>query len=299
VNATAGPPRLDQWLAGERNVSRAAAQTLVDAGLVLVNGKPGRSGQRVRPTDQVEVLAAGPVQAAPPPPGAPDLTIVYEDEWLAVIDKPAGMVVHPAPGHPTGTLADGLRARGDTWSHEGGAERPGIVHRLDRWTSGLLVVARTDAAHRNLAAQLAARTLGRRYWAAVDGGVVEDTARIEAPVGRDPRNRLRMAVTDDGRAAITEFTVLERFGAHTVLDVKLLTGRTHQIRVHLAHIGRPIVGDPVYGRRRTPLIERPALHARELVLNHPADGTPRRFESPLPPDLVQLVERLRGWSPDD
>jgi 23S rRNA pseudouridine1911/1915/1917 synthase len=179
------------------------------------------------------------------------------------------------------------------WSFLGGVERPGIVHRLDRTTSGLLVVAKTEAAHRSLSAQLAARTLGRTYWAMVWGGFTEATGEIDKPIGRDPRERQRMAVIDRGRAAQTNFRVVERLGALTVLDVTLRTGRTHQIRVHLASIGRPIVGDPVYGRRRGTAGERPALHARRLQLVHPGDASDRVFESPLPGDLQSLLERAR------
>jgi 23S rRNA pseudouridine1911/1915/1917 synthase len=291
------PARLDLWLVANRHISRSAAQALVAAGAVRVNGRPARAGQRVGDHDSVvvsEPLTPPLARVAPasPSPAVP-LHVVYEDEMIAVIDKPFGLVVHPAPGHPHGTLADGLRQRGDVWSFLGGAERPGIVHRLDRTTSGLLVVAKTEAAHRSLSAQLAARTLGRTYWAMVWGGFTETTGEIDKPIGRDPRQRQRMAVTDRGRAAQTQFRVVERLGALTVLDVTLRTGRTHQIRVHLASIGRPIVGDPVYGRRRGAAADRPALHARRLQLVHPGDGSERVFESPLPGDLESLLERAR------
>lgn len=292
AEATSGE-RLDVVVARLRGISRSAAQHLIDAGLVRVDGRPGRPGQRVRSTDRIEVDEPPPLP--PHPRGDPPvhLEILYEDDWIAVVDKPAGLVVHPAPGHPVGTLADGLRQRGDVWSLLGGPERAGIVHRLDRMTSGLLVVAKTEAAHRNLAAQLADRTMGRRYWAMVWGNVVEDVGEVDAPIGRDRRDRHRMAIVAGGRDAVTRFRVVERLGRTTVLDVWLLTGRTHQIRVHLASIGRPIVGDPLYGRRDDPVRGRPALHARELHLRHPADATERRFESPLPADLVALLERAR------
>lgn len=295
---TAPSPRLDLWLVAQRGISRSAAQTLVDAGLVRVNGRPGRSGQRIGDSDVVEVLEAPPADSVPDasPAGPPVvLHVVYEDEWLAVIDKPAGLVVHPAPGHPHGTVADALRQRGDAWSLAGGAERAGIVHRLDRYTSGLMVVAKTEAAHRALAAQLADRSLGRVYWALVWGGVAEDTGRVDAPIARDPRDRKRMAVVDRGRAAVTDFRVVERLPQTTVLDVSLRTGRTHQVRVHLAYIGRPLVGDPVYGRRHDPVSSgRPALHARLLHFTHPLDGAVREFSAPLPDDLVALLERARA-----
>jgi 23S rRNA pseudouridine1911/1915/1917 synthase len=288
------PSRLDLWLAAQRGITRSAAQALIDAQLVTVNGRPGRAGQRIGDADEVHVAEPPPRAAAAPPEGPRvDLHVVYEDEWLAVIDKPAGLVVHPAPGHPHGTVADALRQRGDAWSPVGGEERAGIVHRLDRYTSGLMVVAKTEAAHRALAAQLADRTLGRNYWTLVWGGVTEETGRVDAPIGRDPRDRKRMAVVDNGRAAVTDFRVVERLAQSTVLDVALRTGRTHQIRVHLAYIGRPIVGDPLYGRRHDSYSGRPALHARALHFVHPADGEPRDFESPLPDDLRALLGRAR------
>ena len=247
----------------------------------------GRGDHRGLLTPSVD-RTRSPLQDAAEP-----ITVVYEDDWLAVVDKPAGLVVHPAPGHLDGTLADLLRRRGTTWSTLGGEDRPGIVHRLDRFTSGLLVVARTEAAHRALAAQLAARTLGRAYWTMVWGGVTEASGEIEAPIGRDPRHRQRMAVVDGGRVAHTDFRVVERLPQATVLDVSLRSGRTHQIRVHLAWVGRPVVGDPLYGRRDDPWRGRPALHARRLRLVHPADGTERVFESPLPEDLTRLLQRAR------
>jgi 23S rRNA pseudouridine1911/1915/1917 synthase len=220
--------------------------------------------------------------------------IVFEDEWLAVVDKPAGLVVHPAPGHASGTLVDALKARGTTWSLLGGAERAGIVHRLDRDTSGLLVAAKTEAAHRSLAEQLRDRTLGRTYWALVVGGFREDSGTIDAPIGRDRRDRKRMAVVGGGRAAITDFRVVERLGATSLLDVTLRSGRTHQIRVHMAYIRHPIVGDPVYGRGGPP--RRPALHAMQLSFRHPHSGDVCTFSSPLPPELRQLRDELRARS---
>jgi len=286
------------WLADSRRITRHAARTLIDAGLVTVGGRPGRPGQRVRDAADVVVTSPVPHDVAPEAPGGAiprpttDLCIVDEDEWLAVIDKPSGMVVHPAPGHPTGTLADALKERGTTWSLLGGAERAGIVHRLDRDTSGLLVVAKTEAAHRNLARQLSDRSLGRTYWAMVHGGFREDTGTIDAPIARHPRDRRRMALVEGGREAITDFRVVERLSGATVLEVSLRTGRTHQIRVHLASIGHPIVGDTVYGRP-DPFLGRPALHARRLRLRHPGDGTERTYESPIPKELVAAAERLR------
>jgi 23S rRNA pseudouridine1911/1915/1917 synthase len=288
-----GAIRLDLWLVRERGITRHAAQTLIAAGAVRVNLRPGRSGQRIGSADQVEVTLPAPAAPAVVAPVGPapavDLEVVYEDEWLAVIDKPAGLVVHPAPGHPHGTLVDGLRQRGAVWSLLGGEERAGIVHRLDRDTSGLLVVAKSEAAHRRLAAQLQDRSLTRVYWALVHGAITEDSATVDAPIARDPRDRKRMAVVDGGRPAVTDFRVLARHPRTTELEVRLRTGRTHQIRVHLAHIGHPVVGDPVYGRRRDDG-PRLALHARALRLAHPADERVMAFESPLPAQLLALRE---------
>jgi len=288
-------PRLDVWLAADRNVTRHAARTMIDAGLVTVNGRRGRPGQRVHDNDVIVVADAAGVgagRAQPLRPPGPPLHIVYEDEWLAVIDKPAGVVVHRAPGHASGTLADAIIARGTTWSLLGGEERPGIVHRLDRGTSGLLVVAKTEAAHRALAAQLRDRTLGRDYWAIVRGGFREETGTIDAPIGRHPRERKRMAVVDGGRDAITDFRVVERLSGMSVVEVTLRSGRTHQIRVHLSYIGHPVIGDAVYGRAE-PGLDRPALHAMQLRLCHPADGTTRVFESPVPVELLEFRDARR------
>ncbi len=289
AGSQAPPIRLDMRVMEQERVSRSAAQSLIAHGHVRVNDRPAKSGQRVRPGDEVAVTI--PAVPAPAPVAGPEvmLSVVYEDECLAVIDKPAGMVVHPAPGHPGGTLADGLRQRGTTWSQLGGEQRPGIVHRLDRDTSGLLVVAKTEAAHRSLSLQLQRRTLGRVYWALVHGSFREATGRIDAPIGRDPGHRQRMAVVDEGRPAVTDFTVIERMRRFTRLEVRLLSGRTHQIRVHLASISHPIAGDPVYGRRGDNLCARPALHAQRLSFVHPQDGRRCDFESPLPADLAEAL----------
>jgi 23S rRNA pseudouridine1911/1915/1917 synthase len=293
------PPRLDVWLAEQRSITRHAAQALIESGCVSVNGRRGKAGQRVRASDVVEVddppaPGAGVSYGAPGPAALPPtLNFVYEDEWLAVIDKPAGMVVHPAAGHHGDTLADALRARGDTWSLLGGEDRAGIVHRLDRDTSGLLVVARSEAAHRSLAQQLRTRTLGRAYWAVVRGGFREDAGTIDAPIARSPRDRKRMAVVEGGRDAVTDFTVVERIGELTRLEVRLRTGRTHQIRVHFAYIKHPVAGDSVYGRADARL-PRPALHAAQLSFVHPADGSTRSFASQLPPELARFLATARA-----
>jgi 23S rRNA pseudouridine1911/1915/1917 synthase len=209
---------------------------------------------------------------------------VYEDEDLVVVDKPAGMVVHPAPGHQSGTLVHALLGRGGAWSATGGAARPGIVHRLDKGTSGLIVVARNDTAHRALAAQLGDRTMSRTYLAIARGRVKADAGELEGAIGRHPRERKRMAVVAGGRFARTRYAVVERRRNHTLLRCELDTGRTHQIRVHLAALGHPVAGDAEYGGR-DPGAERPMLHAWRLRLRHPRTGAEMKFEAAPPPDF--------------
>lgn len=261
-------------------------QRLIAEGHVRHNDRPARAGARLRAGDRLSWEVPEPVPSRIE--GEPmDLRVVYEDDDLVVIDKPPGLVVHPGPGHSTGTLVHGLLARGPGWSTISGEERPGIVHRLDRDTSGLLVVARNDAAHQELARQLQRRVMTRRYRAIVVGEVAEPGARIEAPIGRDPKHRQRMAVVASGREAITEFRRLALAPGHSLLEVTLGTGRTHQIRVHLAYIRHPVLGDTVYGRR-SPLIGRPALHAESLTLRHPRTGNLMTWQS-APPDDFELA----------
>ena len=280
-------PRLDQYLAALLSgQSRSQVQRLIVDGHVRLNDGPARAASKLHAGDRLswEVPATSPTRLDAEPM---DLRVVYEDEDLVVIDKPAGLVVHPGPGHSTGTLVHGLLGRGPGWSTIGGVERPGIVHRLDRDTSGLMVVARNDQAHRELARQLQQRIMTRRYRAIVVGEVADEAARIEAAIARDPKNRQRMAVVPGGREAITEFQRLEVANGHSLLAVTLGTGRTHQIRVHLAYIRHPVLGDPVYGRR-SPLIARPALHAEALSLRHPRTGISMTWEAP-PPDDFELA----------
>jgi 23S rRNA pseudouridine1911/1915/1917 synthase len=220
--------------------------------------------------------------------------VIYEDESVVVVNKPRGIVVHPAAGHERNTLVNGLVFRGVSLSYLGGALRPGVVHRIDKDTSGLLVLAKTDGAYHGLAEQFREHTMQRRYLALVHGVVPHDKGRVDGPIGRDPTNRKRMAVVERGKPAITHFAVLERFQAYTFLDLHLETGRTHQIRVHMAFIGHPVAGDPVYGPRHTLMIEGQALHAATLGFRHPENGKELCFTAPLPEDMEGLLRELRS-----
>ena len=291
--------RLDRFLADQLQLSRTQAARVVAAKSVTVNGAVARASRLLVRKDEVTVRFPDHEPPRTIRPAAIDLTIVYEDDALAVIDKPAGLVVHPAPGHWDDTLVNALIARGTTLS--GGAEgRPGIVHRLDRETSGLMLVAKTDLAHRRLSAALAARRVKRSYAALIWGHLEESPLTIDAPVARHPRDRKRMSVQAEGRAARTDASVVARFTVAELLRLELHTGRTHQIRVHLEHVGHPIVGDPVYaggGARRIsgagrPLADaleqatpRQALHAASLAFRHPVTGERLAFESEWPDDL--------------
>jgi 23S rRNA pseudouridine1911/1915/1917 synthase len=272
-------------------LSRSAAGRLARAGLVSVNGRPGRPSDAVREGDELQYEPPAEQTLEPSPERIP-LVIVHDEADFVVVDKPAGMVVHPAAGHHTGTLVHALLGQGGSWSAVGGAARPGIVHRLDRGTSGLLLAARTDQAHRALAAQLADRTLSRTYLAVVRGGLAGEERVVEGPIARHPRDRLRMAVVEGGRPARTRVRAIERRGGHTLVQCDLDTGRTHQIRVHLAALGHPVAGDDLYGRHRPGDPERPMLHAHRLRLRHPRTGEPMSFESPPPADFAAFWDGL-------
>lgn len=273
-------------------LSRTAASRLIRQAGVLLNGRPARAADQVREGDELEFdLPRGETLPALAAPEAIPLDVVYEDEDLVVIDKPAGMVVHPAAGHGSGTLVHALLGLGGSWSSAGGVARPGIVHRLDRDTSGLIVAARNDVAHRALAAQLADRSLSRTYLAIVRGRVKDEGGTLEGPIGRHPRERKRMAVVSGGRAARTHYEAVERLRGHTLLRLRLETGRTHQIRVHLATFGHPIAGDREYGGGSPP--ERPMLHAWRLKLRHPSDGREMSFETEPPADFRAFLEQQR------
>jgi 23S rRNA pseudouridine1911/1915/1917 synthase len=298
VGAEAAGHRLDRWLvAALPDLSRVRLQVLIERGHVRVDGMVRKAAYRLHGGETVEV------EIPPPPPEAlvpepMELVIRHEDDDVLVVDKPVGLVVHPGAGHATGTLAAAVLAHAPGTAGVGGPGRPGVVHRLDKDTSGLLVVAKTRRAYDALTAQLAARTVTRRYLAIAHGRIERAEGVIDASIGRDPLHRQRMAVRPPGRGkpAVTRFQVLERFSRCTYLALRLETGRTHQIRVHLASIGHPVVGDEVYGRSRprppVPL-EGHALHAAALAFVHPATQEPVEFSSPLPPRMQRLLAHLR------
>jgi len=283
--------RLDRFLASLPEVgSRGVAERLLETGTVLVDGRPLDKSRRLSGGEELEFDPPEP-EVTTLEPEQMDLRIAYEDEHLMVVDKPAGLVVHPASGHATGTLVQGLL------EHDiagGDAARPGIVHRLDRDTSGLMVVARSEEAHARLQKLIRSRALERHYTALVVGRPRSRTGRIEAPIGRDRRDPLRHSLdTDKPREAVTHFEVRELLPRHTLLDVRLETGRTHQIRVHLAAVDLPVAGDAVYGRPRELDLERQFLHADRLAFPHPFTEERVDVESPLPPDLEAALERAR------
>ncbi|MBN1401183.1 MAG: RluA family pseudouridine synthase [Anaerolineae bacterium] len=292
-------PRLDRHVA-ERcpELSRSQVRRLIDAGAVTVNQAPARPAQKLVAGDLVRVEPPPEPSRVPSPEPMP-LAILYEDEHLLALDKPAGLVVHPAPGHPQHTLVNALLAeRPDVARADLDPQRPGIVHRLDRDTSGVLLVALSRSAQRALQAQFKARQVDKRYLALVYGLPERSQAVIEAPIGRHPVHRQRMAVLEaGGRSARTEFTMREPLRDASLLEAHLITGRTHQLRVHLAAIGHPVVGDRVYGpqRQRIPA-PRQMLHAWRLTLNHPVSDERLELTAPLPADFVQVLERLRRQS---
>lgn len=295
--------RLDQFLC-ERltEFSRSRIQLWIEEGRVRVNGRPAKAGYRLREGDAVEA------EPAPPPPlkaaaEAIPLTVLYEDEDLVAVDKPAGMVVHAGAGVHDGTLVNALLHRyGGMLSQGSAEERPGIVHRLDRFTSGVILAARNDAAHQSLAAQFADRTVEKEYLALAHGRLKGDEGRIEKPVGRDSVQRARMSVrSKTGRAALTDWTVLRRFDAYTFLSLRIGTGRTHQIRVHLASIGHPVVGDRLYGAPQNlpgmPAPGRYFLHSHRIVFTQPRSGERIEVVSPLTPDIAAWMDLLSPASP--
>ena len=276
-------------------LTRSAAQRLLEAGQVTSRGRVLKKNDRLEAGDPLEVEIPAPQPLELTAEDIP-LDIVYEDGDLIVLNKPKGLVVHPAVGHWSGTLVNALLHHcRDSLSGINGALRPGIVHRIDKDTSGLLVVAKNDFAHQNLAAQLQDHSLAREYVCLVTGGMRADSGTVDAPIGRHPADRKRMAVVADGRPAVTHWQVLERFSGYTLLECRLETGRTHQIRVHMAHIGHPIVGDLVYGRKKPELgQDTQCLHARAITFRHPRSGETVTLTCPLPPYLEALLRRLRA-----
>ena len=310
VSAEAHDQRLDLYLVSQINTaSRSAIQRAITEGAITANGKIVKPSHRLTTGELIE----GIVPHAPPIEAAPEnipLDIVYEDDAVIVINKPTGMVTHPGAGALSGTLANALVYHLQQQAHavpkRGGTSRPGIVHRLDVGTSGLIVVAKTDLAHLRLAEQFEARTVGKRYLALVYGEIAENGGTIDAPIGRDPRNRVKMSVNQAGRHALSYFRVIERFTEFTLVEVEIKTGRTHQIRVHLAHIHHPIISDDTYDRGRSKQIanvrqraainrlKRPFLHAFSLQFDHPVTLERISLTAPLPADLEELLAQLRS-----
>jgi 23S rRNA pseudouridine1911/1915/1917 synthase len=289
--------RADRVASDLSGLSRTRIQHLITAGHLTVEGVPLKARSLVRAGDAL-LLDVPPVEPSDVEAEAIPLSVVYEDADVLVIDKPAGLVVHPSPGHWSGTLVNALLARGTEYGGISGVARPGIVHRLDRDTSGLIMVAKTDVAQAGLMAQLKARRVKKTYLALAEGSVEAQAGRIEAPIGRDPRQRTRMAVVPDGRPSVTGYRGRERFHGWTLLEVDLVTGRTHQIRVHLAALGHPVAGDPVYGtgtsRRGPEGLERLFLHAWRIVFTSPSTGELVRVEAPLPGALDSVILELRA-----
>ncbi len=306
ADVQAGGERLDAWLARRLPaLSRSRLQALIGDGHVLLDGARARPSARLRAGQAVHVDVPAPVPAEPQAEDIP-IAVVYEDAHLLVVNKPAGLVVHPGAGTSRGTLVNALLGHVRDLSGVGGVLRPGIVHRLDRGTSGLLVVAKDDETHRSLVRQFAGRTVEKEYLALVLGNPARDSGEVDSPIGRDPVHRQKMSVrAPRGREARTSWRVEERFDAAALLRVRIHTGRTHQVRVHLASIGHPVAGDAVYGGKRTlpsrrgaareafAFLDRPALHAARLAFTHPATGERLTFEAPLPPDLESVLARLR------
>ena len=285
------PKRIDSYLAGVwgNDLSRSEIKTALDDGRVLLNGMKVKPKALVKQGDRIEA-AVTPVPKSPLKPEKRDIAVIYEDDSIIVVDKPVGMVVHPAPGNKQGTLVHALLGRGSDLSNLSGKERPGIVHRLDKETSGVLLVAKTNKAHRALQSQFAARSLSKTYTALVKGRVEYEAGHIQQPIGHHPKIRLQMAVVAPprGREAETRYRVLKRFKYSTLLELKLITGRTHQIRVHMAHLGHPVLGDEVYGKKGN--YPRMALHASKIELVHPKTGKIVEFESPIPAAMRQMID---------
>ena len=287
--------RLDAALAAAvEGLSRSAAQKLCEAGLVTWQGKALTKKDKLPAGTEIDIDLPEPEPLEAQPEDIP-LDVVYEDDEVIVLNKPVGMVVHPAPGHSSGTVVNALLHHcSGTLSGINGVVRPGIVHRIDKDTSGLLIAAKTDRAHLSLAAQLQDHSLYRLYHGVVVGGLKEDEGTVNAPLDRNPKDRKKMAVVAGGREAVTHYAVLERFAGYTYVSFRLETGRTHQIRVHMAHLGHPLLGDQVYGSPKGyPGLEGQCLHAKELSFVHPATGERLTVRCDLPPYFTAILEKLR------
>ena len=285
--------RIDSYIASVTELSRSNVQKLIEGGAILVNGKTCKANYKLRAGDVAEIQMPEPEDIEALPENIP-LDIIYEDSDIIVINKARGMVVHPAAGNYTGTLVNALLYHCKDLSDINGVRRPGIVHRIDKDTTGLLAVAKNNSAHLALAEQLQDHTMSRVYYAVVEGIIGENSGTVNAPIGRHDSDRKKMAVnTRVGKPAVTHFEVLERLDNCTLVKCRLETGRTHQIRVHMAYTGHPVTGDPVYGIKNTRGMDGQALHAGELTLIHPATGEPVTFKAPLPEDFEKLLKRLR------
>ena len=289
--------RLDAFLSADGTLTRSQAARLIAEGRVRVNGKPAAKSARLSGGETVTVDVPQLRETALPPQDIP-LDVVYEDDDVIVVNKPTGLVVHPAPGHPDGTLVNALLHHcGDSLSGIGGEKRPGIVHRIDRDTSGLIIAAKNDAAHLALSAQLKDHSLSRTYECLVTGNMKQDSGTVDAPIGRSSADRKKMAVVPTGRRAVTHWEVVARYPGVTHLRCRLETGRTHQIRVHMAYIGHPILGDTVYGAKKpVPGLTGQCLHAAGLRFVHPRTGEPVELHCPLPPEFTAMLQKLQNKS---
>ncbi len=283
--------RLDVYLADETEYTRSYIKQLVDGGFVTLNGQKPKCGEIVKSGDEISLDPPEPITAAEPR-NIP-IDIIYEDDDIAVVNKPQGLTVHPAPGNYDNTLVNALLYRLKNLSAINGALRPGIVHRLDKNTSGVMVVAKNDRAHLSLSEQIANRTAVKIYIGLVDGHLKESSGRVNAPIGRSPRDRKLMAVVPNGRTAITDYEVTESIGKHDLVKFRILTGRTHQIRVHAKYIGHPITGDEQYGRGSVYGSKGQLLHSYSLTIKHPTTGNEMTFTAPLPSEFEKILSLLR------
>ncbi|CAM4335164.1 RluA family pseudouridine synthase [Paenibacillus macerans] len=296
IDSAAAKERIDKYVKGQldEEVSRSQIQLWIEAGNLVVNGTPVKANHKLAEGDRVVLTIPEPEAVEIAPEDIP-LDIYYEDSDVIVVNKARGMVVHPAPGHASGTLVNALLFHCKDLSGINGELRPGIVHRIDKDTSGLIMAAKNDKAHASLAEQLKAHSVTRKYYALVHGNVSHDQGTVDAPIGRDPYDRKMYTVIDrNSKSAVTHFQVVERFGDYTLLELKLETGRTHQIRVHMKFIGHPLVGDPLYGRSKGVKMNGQALHAAVLGFDHPADGRYLEFSAPIPDDMEDVLLSLRN-----